>query len=156
MTGAPVNQAIVSISNKKKQTNQQGICIIEKYKPENSERNEVENTILVVEKDDDLCMSVDVVSYLSEPDVYVWHVFNDRGLYKPKEEVHIKGYVRLLKVQGEAKLPTYPHGTIDYTIHDPRGQQLQQSKVDLNKFGAFDVKFTLPDNINLGKTIFDA
>ncbi|CAF4659263.1 unnamed protein product, partial [Rotaria sp. Silwood2] len=152
MTGAPINQATVSISNKKKETNHQGLCIIEKYTTDNDERKEVENRenrILVVEKDDDLCMSVGIETYASELNVYVWHVFNDRGLYKPKEEVHIKGYVRLLKVKGEAKLPTYAHGTIDYTIYDPRGQQLQQSKVELNDYGAFDIKFTLPDNVNL-------
>ncbi|CAF5195225.1 unnamed protein product, partial [Rotaria magnacalcarata] len=95
-------------------------------------------------------MSVDIYSYASVPDAYVWHVFNDRGLYKPKEEVHIKGYVRFLKVKDEAKLPTYAHGTIHYTIYDPRGQQLQESQVELNNYGAFDVKFTLPDNVNLG------
>ncbi|CAF1496364.1 unnamed protein product, partial [Rotaria sp. Silwood1] len=94
-------------------------------------------------------MSVDIETYASELNAYVWHVFNDRGLYKPKEEVHIKGYVRLLKVKGEAKLPTYAHGTIDYTIYDPHGQQLQQPKVELNNYGAFDIKFTLPDNVNL-------
>ncbi|CAF4209806.1 unnamed protein product [Rotaria socialis] len=148
MTGASINQAIVSVSNKTKETNQQGLCIIENYTTQNDESKE--NRILVVEKDDDQCMSVDIYSYASVPDAYVWHVFNDRGLYKPKEEVHIKGYVRLLKVKDEAKLPTYAHGTIDYTINDPRGQQLQQSQVELNNYGAFDVKFTLPDNVNLG------
>ncbi|CAF4854577.1 unnamed protein product, partial [Rotaria sp. Silwood1] len=152
MTGAPINQATVSISNKKKATNQQGLCIIEKYTTENDERKEVENRenrTLVVEKDDDLCMSVNIDTYASDLNAHVWHVFNDRGLYKPKEDLHIKGYVRLLKVKGEAKLPTYARGTIDYTIYDPRGQQLQQSKVELNNYGAFDIKFTLPDNVNL-------
>ncbi|CAF2070665.1 unnamed protein product [Rotaria magnacalcarata] len=148
MTGAPINQAIVSVSNETKETNQQGLCIIENYTTQNDES--IENRILVVEKDDDQCMSVDIYSYASVPDAYVWHVFNDRGLYKPKEEVHIKGYVRFLKVKDEAKLPTYAHGTIHYTIYDPRGQQLQESQVELNNYGAFDVKFTLPDNVNLG------
>ncbi|CAF4506142.1 unnamed protein product, partial [Rotaria magnacalcarata] len=147
MTGAPINQAIVSVSNETKETNQQGLCIIENYTTQNDES--IENRILVVEKDDDQCMSVDIYSYASVPDAYVWHVFNDRGLYKPKEEVHIKGYVRFLKVKDEAKLPTYAHGTIHYTIYDPRGQQLQESQVELNNYGAFDVKFTLPDNVNL-------
>ena len=90
-------------------------------------------------------------SHASHPNVYVWHVFNDRGLYKPKEDVHIKGYVRLLEVKEDAKLPTYGKGVIDYIVCDPRGQELQQSKVELNNYGAFDIKFTLPDNVNLGK-----
>ncbi|CAF1303473.1 unnamed protein product, partial [Didymodactylos carnosus] len=58
-------------------------------------------------------------------------------------------YVRLLKVESEAKLPSYAQGTIDYTINDPRGQKLEESKVRLNDYGAFDIKFKLPDNVNL-------
>jgi uncharacterized protein YfaS (alpha-2-macroglobulin family) len=156
MTGAPVNQATVSVLNKKNETNHQGLCTITKYKSENDEGREAENTrneILIVEKDDDLCILTDIYSYALNPNVYVWHVFNDRGLYKPKEDVHIKGYVRLLEVKGDAKLPTYAQGVIDYTVHDPRGEQLQQSKVELNNYGAFDIKFTLPDNVNLGKVV---
>jgi uncharacterized protein YfaS (alpha-2-macroglobulin family) len=142
MTGVPVNQASVSISNNKKETNQYGLCTFEKLK--------IENEILVVEKDHDQYILTDMYSYASDLNVYVWHVFNDRGLYKPKEDVHIKGYVRLLEVKGDAKLPTYGHGTIDYIVYDPRGEQIQQSKVELNNYGAFDIKFTLPDNVNLG------
>ncbi|CAF4004957.1 unnamed protein product, partial [Adineta steineri] len=147
MTGIPVNQAIVSIRGKKEKTNQQGLCTISNY---NSENNTTEKEILIVEKDDDLCILTDIYSYVSNPNVYVWHVFNDRNLYKPKEDVHIKGYVRLLEVKGDAKLPTYAQGIIDYTVYDPRREKLQQSKVELNNYGAFDIKFTLPDNANLG------
>ncbi|CAF1121901.1 unnamed protein product [Rotaria sordida] len=150
MTGAPVNQATVSVLNKKNETNHQGLCTIPKYKSENDEGENTQNKILIVQKDDDLCMLVDIYSYASNLNAYVWHVFNDRGLYKPNEDVHIKGYVRLLEVKGDAKLPTYVQGVIDYTVYDPRGEQLQQSKVELNNYGAFDIKFTLPDNVNLG------
>jgi uncharacterized protein YfaS (alpha-2-macroglobulin family) len=156
MTGVPVNQATVSILNKKNETNHQGLCTIAKYKSENDERGKAENIrneILIVEKGDDLCMLIDIYFSASNPNIYVWHVFNDRGLYKPKEDVHIKGYVRLLEVKGDAKLPTYAQGVIDYIVCDSRGEQLQQSKVELNNYGAFDIKFTLPDNVNLGKVV---
>ena len=156
MTGVPVNQATVSVLKKKNETNHQGLCTIAKYKSENDKGGEGENTrnqILIVQKDDDLCMLTGIYSYASNHNVYVWHVFNDRGLYKPKEDVHIKGYVRSLEVKGDAKLPTYAQGVMDYTVYDPRGQQLQQSKVELNNYGAFDIKFTLPDNVNLGKVV---
>ncbi|CAF3915943.1 unnamed protein product [Rotaria sp. Silwood1] len=106
--------------------------------------------ILRGESGDDLYMEVDIYPSRSTDDVYVWHVFNDRGLYRPKEDVHIKGYVRLVKIEGEAKIPTYAQGVIDYIISDPRREQLQESKVKLNRYGAFDIKFTLPDNVNLG------
>ncbi|CAF1474876.1 unnamed protein product [Didymodactylos carnosus] len=144
MTGASVNQATVSVFDKKQETNQQGLCTIRTLSTENNEGG-----ILVVEKDEDTCMVVDIYHHKSYFNVYVWHVFNDRGLYKPNEDVHIKGYVRLLKVESEAKLPSYAQGTIDYTINDPRGQKLEESKVRLNDYGAFDIKFKLPDNVNL-------
>ena len=107
--------------------------------------------MLIVRKGKDSCMLPDIYCYASNVNTYVWHVFNDRGLYKPKEEVHIKGYVRYLAMKGEAKLPTYAQGVVDYTVHDPRGQQLHASKVELNNYGAFNIEFTLPDNVNLGK-----
>ncbi|UJR17435.1 hypothetical protein I4U23_004330 [Adineta vaga] len=144
MTGIPVQQATVSVSNTKNETDHQGLCTIAK---ENCGNNE----ILIVQKGDDLCMLPDISSYSLNTNTYVWHVFNDRGLYKPKEEVHIKGYVRSLEVKGDAKLPTYAQGVIDYVVRDPRGQELLQSKVELNNYGAFDMKFTLPDNVNLGE-----
>ncbi|CAF1586048.1 unnamed protein product, partial [Adineta ricciae] len=147
MTGVPVQQATVSISNQKGETNQQGLCtILQNIAEENNQ-----GKMLIARKGEDLCMLPDIYSYASNVNTYVWHVFNDRGLYKPKEEVHVKGYVRYLAVKGDAKLPSYAQGVIDYTVHDPRGQQLQESKVELNSYGAFDIKFTLPDNVNLGE-----
>ena len=157
MTGIPVSQATVSVLNEKSETSRQGLCTFGKSKSEDEQGREIENTqnaILIVEKDDDLCILTDIYSYASNPNVYVWHVFNDRGLYRPKDEVHIKGYVRLLEVKGDAKLPSYGRGAVEYTVCDPRGQQLQQSKVELNNYGAFDIKFNLPDNVNLGKSVF--
>ncbi|CAF3064191.1 unnamed protein product [Rotaria sp. Silwood2] len=158
MTGAPIHQATVSILNQKKVTNQQGLCTIERCKAkivkrrgEEEEEEDREDEILIVEKDGDLCMEVNIYPSAKADDVYVWHVFNDRGLYRPKEDVHIKGYVRLLKIEGEAKVPTYAQGIIDYTIYDSRHEELQQSKVKLSRYGTFDIKFILPDNANLGK-----
>ena len=42
-------------------------------------------------------------AWFENTDSVVWHSFTDRGMYKPNEEVSIKGYVRYLKTQGEAK-----------------------------------------------------
>lgn len=160
MNGTPINEATVSISDKKEVTNQEGLCTIEKCKLTNVKRvreeedeNDGENEILVVEKGDDLCLVEDVHDSEAIDDFYVWHVFDDRGLYRPKEDVHIKGYVRLLKFDNEVRKPTYAQGVIDYIIYDFRKQKLEQSLTKLNDFGTFDIKFTLPDNINLGKTI---
>ena len=145
-TGKPVNQVNVSFGQSQNTTNDQGLCTLDNLNFNDNPRNPP----LVVQKDDDQCILTDIYSYGISTNQYVWHVFNDRGLYKPKEEVHIKGYVRSLEIKGDAKLPSYAQGIVDYTVYDPRGQQLQQSKVQLNTYGAFDIQFTLPDNVNLG------
>ncbi|CAF3477173.1 unnamed protein product [Rotaria socialis] len=44
---------------------------------------------------------------------------------------------------------TLTFGVIDYIIYGSYSEQLQQSKVELNNYGAFDIHFTLPDNVNL-------
>lgn len=150
MTGTSIDQATVSILNKNSVTDQHGLCTIDVYESCNNQEAYPANEVLVVTKDDDRFILPDIYSYASIPNRYVWHVFNDRNLYKPKEEVNIKGYVRLLEVNGDSKLPTYVKGIIDYTVHDPRGQQLKESKVELNTYGAFDIQFILPDNVNLG------
>jgi uncharacterized protein YfaS (alpha-2-macroglobulin family) len=82
---------------------------------------------------------------------FAWFTFDDRQLYKPKEEVCVKGYVRKLERKGEARLPTYVTGDIDYVVKDPRGQELLKGTTKLTAFGTFDFKFILKDNVNLGQ-----
>lgn len=145
--GAPVTQAKVSCSNKVQTTDQNGICKIDYIGEPRSK--------VIIESGNDVCFLSEIYNYVSDLNTHVWHVFNDRGLYRPQEEVHIKGYVRLLKIEGEALLPTYAEGIIDYTVHDTRGEELQKSNLTLNQYGAFDMVFNLPDNVNLGKYFQD-
>ncbi|GAB5357599.1 hypothetical protein AAMO2058_000388100 [Amorphochlora amoebiformis] len=80
----------------------------------------------------------------------LFHVFNDRGLYKPNETVSIKGFCRKLVTKGEAYIPTYLHGPLQYIVYDPRGEKIKDGEVKLSEYGSFDLKITLPDNVNLG------
>ncbi|MGH9947190.1 MAG: alpha-2-macroglobulin family protein, partial [Pyrinomonadaceae bacterium] len=86
-----------------------------------------------------------------------WFVFDDRKLYKPKEEVAVKGYIR--KVTG-GKLGDI-EGLGDsasgftWSAKDPRNNEIAKGTGNLNAFGAFDFKFTLPDNANLGYARID-
>jgi uncharacterized protein YfaS (alpha-2-macroglobulin family) len=87
-------------------------------------------------------------------DTLRWFVFNDRGIYKPKEEVSIKGYIRVYqggKFGDIAELGDKANG-ISYIVQDIRGNQVAKGNANLNAFGAFDFKFKLPDNVNLGQT----
>ncbi len=81
-----------------------------------------------------------------------WFVFDDRKMYKPKEEVAVKGYIR--KVTGGRlgdveSLADAANG-LAYSVKDPRNNEVAKGTGSLNAFGAFDFKFTLPDNANLG------
>ncbi|CAM2007870.1 Ig-like domain-containing alpha-2-macroglobulin family protein [Acanthopleuribacter pedis] len=78
----------------------------------------------------------------------LWHVFDDRGMYKPGETVHVKGWVRLFSEDGLSKPPR--ETPLTYKFKDPRGNELQSGRVNLNAAGGFDLKAALPDNMNLG------
>lgn len=83
-----------------------------------------------------------------------WFVFNDRNFYRPKEEVAIKGYIRVYqagKFGDIAALGDAAKG-INYIVRDERGNEFAKGTANLNAFGAFDFKIKLPDNINLGYT----
>lgn len=82
-----------------------------------------------------------------------WFVFTDRGIYKPKEEVAIKGYIRIYqggKLGDIAELGDKASG-LGYVVRDSRGNEITKGNSTLNAFGAFDFKFNLPDNANLGQ-----
>ncbi|KAK0039411.1 Ig-like domain-containing protein [Biomphalaria pfeifferi] len=86
-----------------------------------------------------------------------WFVFNDRGMYRPKEEVTIKGYIRKITagkfgdVEGLGDSAT----GFNYKVYDSRNNEIAKGTGNLNAFGAFDFKFKLPDNANLGYSRVD-
>lgn len=88
----------------------------------------------------------------TQSDSLRWFVFTDRGIYKPKEEVAIKGYIRVYqggKLGDIAELGDKANG-LSYVVRDSRGNEIGKGNTSLNAFGAFDFKFKLPDNANLG------
>lgn len=148
VTGTPINEANVMINNQVAKTNK-GLCHIEQ---KDMSDGDAEMAVLTVEKDGDMCIINSIYKDSYAQDKYVWEVFNDRGLYRPKETVYIKGYVRLLKAVNDARVPTYVEGVVEYKVHDSRSNLIAESQVHLNDYGAFDINFTLPDNMNLGKS----
>ena len=82
-----------------------------------------------------------------------WFVFDDRQMYRPKEEVSIKGYVRKVtagKLADLAELGDAASG-LTYSVRDSQNNEIAKGAVNLNAYGAFDFKFKLPDNANLGQ-----
>jgi uncharacterized protein YfaS (alpha-2-macroglobulin family) len=85
-------------------------------------------------------------------DSLVWYVFDDRGIYKPGEEIHLKGWVRTLGAgpAGDVNLPGLGGRTVALTIKDSRDNTINSQKLALNALGGFDAVLKLPDNVNLG------
>jgi uncharacterized protein YfaS (alpha-2-macroglobulin family) len=93
----------------------------------------------------------------SDQDSLRWFVFDDRKMYRPKEEVAVKGYIRRVtggKLGDVEGLGDAASG-LRWSVKDPRNNEIASGSGNLNAFGAFDFKFTLPDNANLGYARID-
>lgn len=81
-----------------------------------------------------------------------WYVFDDRQMYQPGEEVHIKGWMRLIggKQDGDVGLVGDAVKSVTYQINDPQGNAIGNGMVDVNALGGFDLVYTIPQSVNLG------
>ena len=81
-----------------------------------------------------------------------WYVIDDRQMYRPGEQVHLKGWIRLLgrKQNGDVGLTGSLVSNVSYQITDPQGNNLGTGNVEVDALGGFDFNFTIPTNANLG------
>ncbi|MCA9514389.1 MAG: Ig-like domain-containing protein [Myxococcales bacterium] len=82
-----------------------------------------------------------------------WMVFDDRRLYRPKEAVSLKGWLRLYESGEKGGVGALPAGAVQqvrYTVVGPRGNELKKGEVQVDRYGGFDLRFDLPDTPNLG------
>lgn len=77
-------------------------------------------------------------------------VFDDRGLYKPGETVHVKGYVRRIDRREGGGIDAITEGGLTWRFRGPRGNDIAQGTLRVSAFGGFDLSFELPDDVNLG------
>ncbi len=85
-------------------------------------------------------------------EVVRWYVFDDRNLYRPNEEVRVKGWVRAVDMgQGAGiRLLTQKTRNVRFIVYDPLGNKVGEGGAPVDAAGGFDFKFGLPDNVNLG------
>ncbi|HEX8114786.1 MAG TPA: MG2 domain-containing protein, partial [Kofleriaceae bacterium] len=89
-----------------------------------------------------------------------WYVTDDRRLYKPGEEVALKGWLRTIDqarngdVGGLAGAVT----GVSYKVMDAQGNQIAAGTAGVDPVGGFDARFTLPKTRNLGQAevVFEA
>ncbi|HEY7181468.1 MAG TPA: Ig-like domain-containing protein, partial [Blastocatellia bacterium] len=84
-------------------------------------------------------------------DVLRWHVFDDRGMYRPGEEVHIKGWMRAVGNTPNGDVAMAQGATdVNYVLRDSRGNEILKGSASVNSLGGFDTAFKLPPAMNLG------
>ena len=86
------------------------------------------------------------------------HVFSDRYLYQPGEEVRIKGWVREVGITpaGDVSWANANLDDVAYSVSDARGVLLDHGQTGISPHGAFDIGFQVPMDANsgLGTVIF--
>ncbi|KAG2374652.1 hypothetical protein C9374_010671 [Naegleria lovaniensis] len=86
------------------------------------------------------------------------HIITDRGLYKPKETLHVKGYFRTIDFNNDKSsdlFGTYSVGNprncnVSYVINDSLNVSYAEGKFETTENGTFSLDVQLPDNVNLG------
>lgn len=81
-----------------------------------------------------------------------WFVFDDRGIYKPKESMHFKGWMRVIGAgpKGEVQGLNGAVKTVRYRVVDSRGNEVAKGDAPVGAAGGFSGVVTLPDTMNLG------
>ncbi|HWW74238.1 MAG TPA: MG2 domain-containing protein, partial [Pyrinomonadaceae bacterium] len=81
-----------------------------------------------------------------------WYVFDDRKMYRPGEEVSIKGWLRRVGggKGGDVGALAGATPSVSYVVRDSRGNEVGKGSARVNALGGFDTKFKLPPTMNLG------
>jgi alpha-2-macroglobulin len=87
-----------------------------------------------------------------EGEVLHWFVFDDRGMYRPGEEVKIKGWIRRVGMDKDGDVaPVGGAATeVSYKLLDDQGNELARGSARLSGLGGFDAKLALPKTTNAG------
>lgn len=83
-----------------------------------------------------------------------WWVADDRHLYRPGEEVHLKGWLRRFGKGPAADLEPLAGAakTVRWVLHDSQGNEVLKGSQPVSALGGWDAAFTLPPTMNLGSS----
>ncbi len=81
----------------------------------------------------------------------VWHVVNDRGLYKPGETANLKGWLRTVVRGPQGDVQAWSGASaLHWKLRDARGNDVAKGTVPVAQGGEFDLTVALPKNLHLG------
>ena len=86
------------------------------------------------------------------PRQLVEHVLDDRELYRPGEDVGIKGWLRWIELGkgGDIGPLDGQITSVAFVVHDAQRVEIAKGTAAVGPLGGFDAKFTLPKTPNLG------
>ncbi|HYN83893.1 MAG TPA: alpha-2-macroglobulin family protein [Pyrinomonadaceae bacterium] len=81
-----------------------------------------------------------------------WFVFDDRKMYRPGEEVRVKGWMRRVGTGkgGDVGPLAGAAESVSYTLRDSRGNEITKGTTQINALGGFDLTLKLTPTMNLG------
>ena len=89
--------------------------------------------------------------HVERSDQMRWFTFDDRGMYKPGEQVRVKGWIRTFESGKGGDIQAFPgESEITWTLRGPRGNDLSDGQATLSALGGFDLTLELPKDVNLG------
>ena len=83
----------------------------------------------------------------------VWYVTDDRGMYRPGETAHVKGWLRVCGggKRGDLSLPEAADWKVRYDVSDSQQNEVGKGLARLSRLGGFDFAVELPEAMNLGE-----
>ena len=116
---------------------------------------------LTAKRGDDVVFVTDDSGYWSEGGSWIkqprstnlaWYVIDDRKMYKPGEDVTLKGWLRTIDngKGGDIGSIGSAVSSVSYTVVDQTNNKIAQGSAQISAVGGFDTKFTLPKTPNLG------
>jgi alpha-2-macroglobulin len=81
-----------------------------------------------------------------------WFVFDDRKMYRPGEDVHVKGWIRRVGDGKDGDVGSLEGAatSVTYVVKDSRDNEVLKGEARINALGGFDTAFKLPATMNLG------
>ncbi|MET0555921.1 MAG: alpha-2-macroglobulin family protein [Vicinamibacteria bacterium] len=85
---------------------------------------------------------------------FAWYVVDDRQMYRPGEDVKVKGWIRAAGPGPAGDVEPLPASarSVDFVLLDSQGNELSKGTRPLSRFGGFDLTLSLPKTVNLGPT----
>jgi uncharacterized protein YfaS (alpha-2-macroglobulin family) len=82
-------------------------------------------------------------------------VFDDRRMYRPGEEVHVKGWLRRIGAGPRGDVDALPPDVtaVAWSLHDSRGNEVAKGTAPTAGLGGFDLALRLPPAMNLGTAV---